>query len=121
MYVYDNDVPRITDMEQLALIFGDFDDMQTALQKIMSAYRLIRIKNWFVKANANANDTQRTVILEVPGSELQFETQLHIDMIRTLKDEIATKPGPDGRTRHDRYIEFRNLKEAAVAEYGNDK
>lgn len=32
MYVYDNDVPRITDMEQLALIFGDFDDMQTAAE-----------------------------------------------------------------------------------------
>ena len=55
--MYDNDVPRITDMEQLALIFGDFDDVQTALQKIMSAYRLIWIKYRFVKANANANDT----------------------------------------------------------------
>lgn len=55
--MYDNDVPRITDMEQLALISGDFDDVQTALQKIVSACRLIRIKNRFVKANTNANDT----------------------------------------------------------------
>lgn len=67
MYVYDNDVPRITDMEQLALISGDFDDMQTALQKIMSAYRLIRIKNRFVKANANANAND-TAAYRDPGS-----------------------------------------------------
>lgn len=76
-----------------------------------------------MKANANANDTAAYRDPGSPGhqaAKLQFETQLHIDVIRTLKDEVATKPGPDGRTGHDRYIEFRNLKEAAVAEYGND-
>lgn len=122
---YDNDVSRLTDMERLALIFGDFNDMQTALQKIMSAYRLIRIKNRFAKANANAKDTAAyrdcQLLLQVPGSELQIEVQLHINVIHTLKDEVATKLGLDGRTGHDRYIEFRNLKEAAVAEYGTDK
>jgi len=122
---YDNDVSRLTDMERLALIFGDFNDMQTALQKIMSAYRLIRIKNRFAKANANAKETAAyrdcQLLLEVPGTKLQFEAQLHINVIYTLKDEVALKVGLDGRTGHDRYIEFRNLKEAAVAEYGTDK
>ena len=122
---YENDVSRLTDMERLALIFGNFNDMQTALQKIMSAYTLIRIKNRFAKANANAKETAAyrdcQLLLEVRGTKLQFEVQLHIDVIHALKDEVATKLGPDGRTGHDRYIEFRNLKEAAVAEYGNDK
>ena len=87
---------------------------------------MIRIKNRFANANANSNakDTAAyrdcQLLREVPGTKLQFEAQLHTNVIHTLKDEVATKPGPDGRTGHDRYIEFGNLTEAAFTEYGND-
>ena len=51
--------------------------------------------------------------MRVKGTELLLEIQLHLECMYKLKTEVATNKGKDGKTGHERYVEFRQLKEGA--------
>jgi hypothetical protein len=118
---YGNELRRMTDIERRSFVCENFDDLTEVLQLIDQEFHTIRIKNRFEAANSAAKDTAAyrdcQVLCYALGTKLMFEIQLHLECIHQLKDEIALKVGPDGRTGHQKYIEFRELKEVADAEH----
>jgi hypothetical protein len=117
----------MTDIERRSFVCKDFDDLLLVLQLIdegfegFGGFKIIRIKNRFEAANSGAKDTAAyrdcQVLCYALDTKMMFEIQLHLDCIFELKSAIAVKKGPDGRTGHENYIEFRLLKEAADAEH----
>lgn len=118
---YGNELRRVTDVERRSVVCVNFDDMLLALRLIDEEFIIIRIKNRFELENAAAKDTAAyrdcQMLCYAKGTELIFEIQLHLECIFQLKSEIALKMGADGRSGHDKYIEFRLLKEIADAEH----
>ena len=118
---YGNELRRVTDVERRSIVCVNFDDLLVALKLIDEEFIIIRIKNRFELGNAAAKDTAAyrdcQLLCYAKGTKMMFEVQLHLDCIYELKSEIALKKGPDGRTGHQRYTEFRLLKETADAEH----
>lgn len=118
---YGDNLQRVSDIARRSLTFGDFGEMEAALRKIHdSDLTIIRIKNRFAKGN-NAKITgayrDLQLLCYIPGTKMFFEVQLHLNCIHDLKQADAQKKGADGRTGHERYIEFRQIIETAEADF----
>ena len=114
---YGGDLSRVTDYKRKALIAESFGSIEAAIKEINMQLEVIRIKNRFDKANKNATATggyrDVQLLVRIKGTDLLLEVQLHIREIYDLKTRVATTKDAEGRTGHERYIEFRNIKEAA--------
>lgn len=123
---YENMLRRVTDIVRRSLIFDNFNDMCRALQMIdESGIVIIRIKNRFDKKNSTAKDTGAyrdvQLLCFAVGTKMMFEVQLHLRCIHDLKEANAEKVDAQGRTGHERYIEFRQIKETAVFDWEKTK
>merc|ERR1711918_119398 len=72
-------------------------------------------KNKTAKKTAGYRDLQ--ILVRVPPLGLFLEVQLHLEAIHNLKVSVASKRDGSGRTGHERYVEFRTLKEKAEYEF----
>ena len=123
---YENMLRRVTDIVRRSLIFDNFNDMCRALQMIHeSGIVIIRIKNRFDRKNSTAKDTGAyrdvQLLCFAVGTKMMFEVQLHLRCIHDLKEANAEKVDAQGRTGHERYIEFRQIKETAVFDWEKTK
>ena len=120
---YGGDLERVTDYVRLSIVCTTFEQLKKVLLAINLDFIIIRIKNRFAKANEVAKDTGAyrdcQLNLLIPGTKLVIEVQLHLDVIYELKSKVAGARDADGRTGHDRYIEFRLLKETADHTFGD--
>jgi hypothetical protein len=119
---YSDNLRRMTDIERRSFVCDDFDEIRTTLQLVHAEFEILRIKNRFAmgydaKDTAGYRDCQ--VLCYALGNKLMFEIQIHLACIFQLKDEILATVGPDGRSGHQKYLEFRALKEAADADKRN--
>jgi hypothetical protein len=119
---YNFNLRRMTDIERRSFVCENFDEIGMVLELIAQDFQIIRIKNRFAESNSAAKDTAAyrdcQVVCYALKTKMMFEIQLHLDCIFQLKDEIAVKTGPDGRTGHENYIRFRVLKESADLAWG---
>ena len=53
------------------------------------------------------------LLVYVKGTKLLLEVQLHLECMYKLKTSVAQNKDADGKTGHERYVEFRQLKEGA--------
>jgi hypothetical protein len=118
---YGGSLVRVTDFERRSIVCDDFAGLITALEMVDAQFTVLRIKNRFAKKNDSAKKTASyrdcQLTCHVLGTELMFELQLHLQATFQIKQEVAHSAGPDGRSGHDRYIQFRKLKETADFEY----
>lgn len=122
---YAENLKLVTDYERRALEFAAFHGMTEALKMIFRDFIVIRIKNRFDKENTAAKRTGAyrdiQVVCYVKGTKLLFELQLHLTCIYEVKSSVAATRDANNKTGHDRYIEFRELKEEADHEYADIK
>ena len=94
-----------------------FDILTKTLLEIDAKYKIVRVKNRFSRSNRTAKETagyrdcQILICLEPSG--MLLEVQLHLTAIHDLKTKVSTSKDETGRTGHERYIEFRTIKEKA--------
>lgn len=117
---YHNNLRRVTDIARRCLICENFEDLCKLLEMIRdSNFVIVRIKNRFKKGNDLAEDTASyrdcQLVCFIPGTKLLFEIQLHLRCIYDVKAAAANETGADGRTGHQKYIVFRDIKERADA------
>lgn len=122
---YAENLKLVTDYERRALEFAAFHGMTEALKMIFRDFIVIRIKNRFDKENTAAKRTGAyrdiQVVCYVKGTKLLFELQLHLTCIYEVKSSVAATKDANNKTGHDRYIEFRELKEEADHHYADIK
>lgn len=120
---YNENLKLVTDFERRALEFAAFHGMTEALKMIFRDFIVIRIKNRFDKENTAAKRTGAyrdiQVVCYVKGTKLLFELQLHLTCIYEVKSSVAATKDANNKTGHERYIEFRELKEEADHEYAD--
>lgn len=120
---YNENLKLVTDFERRALEFAAFHGMTEALKMIFRDFIVLRIKNRFDKENTAAKRTGAyrdiQVVCYVKGTKLLFELQLHLTCIYEVKSSVAATKDANNKTGHDRYIEFRELKEEADHEYAD--
>lgn len=76
---------------------------------------IVRIKNRFARANKTAKESggyrDLQLVAKIIGTSLLIEIQLHLKAFYQLKSEVGTSVDAGGQTGHERYIEFRGIKE----------
>ncbi len=90
--------------------------MLEVLKRLTNSVTIIRIKNRFAKCNVDAKDSggPRDLQLVVRlDSGVLVELQLHLTIFHDLKTKVAGEENSEGKTGHERYIDFRQLKELA--------
>ena len=113
---YKGNVRRITDFERCSFVCVDFPTMIVVFNALTKVVKTIRIKNRFSKNNKEATesggyrDLQTVVLLQ---GDMLLEIQIHLALFYKLKTEVAMDTDADGKTGHQRYIQFRQLKEKA--------
>ena len=117
---YHNNLRRVTDIARRCLICENFDDLCRLVEMLRdSAFVIVRIKNRFKKGNDLAEDTASyrdcQLVCFIPGTKMLFEIQLHLRCIYDVKAAATNETGADGRTGHQKYIVFRDIKERADA------
>eukprot|EP00035_Acanthoeca_spectabilis_P016082 m.326038 g.326038 ORF g.326038 m.326038 type:complete len:116 (+) comp16476_c1_seq1:67-414(+) len=80
--------------------------------------QVLRIKNRFSRTNRTAKESggyrDLQMVIQFPGSvDLLMEVQLHLKVFYELKASVAASEDAHGQTGHERYIEFRGMKELA--------
>ena len=89
----------------------------TSWEMEKAGFKVIRCKNRFKKENVTAQESagyrDLQLIVYILGTELLLEVQLHLECMYKLKTEVAANKDKDGRTGHERYVAFRQLKEEA--------
>jgi len=114
---YGGNVRRITDFERCSFVCVDFQAMVLLFNAVTKEVAVVRIKNRFSKKNREATesggyrDLQMVVRLE---GGLLLEVQIHLEAFHDLKTQVAGNTDSDGQNGHQRYIQFRQLKERAV-------
>ena len=114
---YGGNLAKVTDYKRRTLIAESFGSMENAIKQINRQLEIVRIKNRFDSDNKAAVETggyrDAQLLVKIKGTELLLEVQLHIKGIHDLKTKVAGTKDANGQTGHERYIEFRNMKEAA--------
>lgn len=111
-------VQRVTDYERRSGKCPSFKEMISATNEIrLAGFETVRIKNRFSKKNKTAKESagyrDLQLVVKVKGTELLLEIQLHLECMYKLKSEVAEGTDTNGETGHERYIQFRQLKEGA--------
>lgn len=120
---YGGDLSRVMDYERRAIAFPGFgkSHMEGAAQALHDDSKIVilRSKNRFSMKNATAKETaayrDHQLLVYIPGTKLIVEVQLHLVSTLAIKSKVAASTGADGLTGHDRYIQFRQVKEQAIA------
>ena len=113
---YKGNVRRITDFERCSFVCVDFPTMIVIFNALTKVVKKVRIKNRFSKNNKEGTesggyrDLQTVVLLQ---GDLLLEIQIHLALFYKLKTEVAGDTDARGQTGHQRYIQFRQLKEKA--------
>merc|ERR1712167_60891 len=118
---YNNNLRRVTDYKRVTFVCETFSTISSALRLLDEKHEIVRIKNRFSRDNRTAKETAgyrdlQIVVRHFP-SRLLVEVQLHLSEIHKLKSEVSESSDGTGRTGHERYIEFRTIKEKAVKLY----
>jgi hypothetical protein len=113
---YKNNLRRITDFERGSFVCVDFDTMVVVFEAVTKVVKTVRIKNRFSKGNREATesggyrDLQLVALLD---GGLLLEIQIHLTTFHDLKTMVAKDTDQGGQNGHQRYVQFRQLKERA--------
>jgi len=117
---YANDLQRITDFQRGTIVCSSFELVSAAFETLCRDIHVVKVKNRFATANQTAKDSggyrdlQLVLMVGPPG--LLLEVQVHLAQFHALKMRVAQEEDPlTGATGHERYVQFRTLKELAKA------
>lgn len=116
---YGKNLGRITDYVRFSIICIEVEDMEKAAEMINEKFNIFRVKNRFAGSNDKATAGYRDCqfVAHAIGTKLVIELQLHLSCIYAIKSSVANFKDASGRTGHDRYIDFRQIKEETDAQY----
>ena len=112
---YNNDFTRLKDLRRASIVGPSMAGVVLLCQDLaVSNLQLLRVKNRFdrkyqAEQSAGYRDLQFNV--QVPGTGLVWELQVHLAAIEALKTKIRDEADATGRTGHMRYVAFRQIKE----------
>ena len=113
---YKGNLRRVTDFERCSFVCVDFGAMAAVFEGLTGVVETMRIKNRFSKSNKEATESggyrDLQVVARVAGG-LLLEIQVHLTTFHELKTMVAEDTDQDGQTGHQRYVQFRQLKEKA--------
>ena len=113
---YKSNLRRVTDYERRSFVCTTFGGALEVFNCLVGSVNIIRIKNRFAKCNVDAKDSGGYRDLQVVvklDNEFMVEIQLHLTIFHDLKTKVAGQKNNEGKTGHDRYKTFRQLKEQA--------
>ena len=112
---YELDFSELKDLCRASILCITIADI-VKLQEVLAArLTLVRVKNRFArkfdatKESAGYRDLQFTV--QVPGTKLLWELQVHLVDIEDFKSKNRDVSDINGRTGHQRYVAFRTIRE----------
>lgn len=115
--LYNDDVSRVTDLERRSIIARSFVDARHVIEFFPPEIEVLRIKNRFSRENKTAKESASyrdlQLVCRLIDSQELIEIQIHIEAFHKLKKKVAGQLDARGSSGHERYIEFRSLKEAA--------
>jgi hypothetical protein len=113
---YSGNIRRITDFERCSFVCVDFQAMVRVFNALATVVTSVRIKNRFSKKNREATESggyrDLQMVIRLEGG-LLLEVQIHLDAFHDLKTQVAGNTDGNGQNGHQRYIQFRQLKERA--------
>eukprot|EP00035_Acanthoeca_spectabilis_P006576 m.126374 g.126374 ORF g.126374 m.126374 type:complete len:235 (-) comp13568_c2_seq2:129-833(-) len=118
---YDGDLRRVTDYERRSFVCGTFAEAATVTKRIGDGFEVLRMKKRFSAKNRSAKDRLKEsggyhdlqFVVRVPETDLLLEVQVHLAVFYDVKTSLATTQDADGRSGHERYVEFRGIQEEA--------
>ena len=112
---YGGDIQRITDFERRTIICKSLGEIESMVREMNGAMTFIRVKNRFANENRTAKETggyrDFQVLGYIPGSLFVVEFQFHLETLHDVKSKAEGMKDADGKDGHDRYVEFRTIKE----------
>jgi hypothetical protein len=112
---YADDFSRLKDLRRASIVCPSMAGIVLLCQDLaVSNLQLLRVKNRFdrkyeAEQSAGYRDLQFNV--QVPGTGLVWELQVHVAAIEALKTKTRDESDATGRTGHLRYVWFRQIKE----------
>jgi hypothetical protein len=112
---YADDYSRLKDLRRASIVCPSMAGVVLLCQDLAASnLQLLRVKNRFdrkyqAEQSAGYRDLQFNV--QVPGTGLVWELQVHLAAIEALKTKIRDEADASGRTGHMRYVAFRQIKE----------
>ena len=112
---YEDDLSRLKDLRRASIICPTVGDIVMLCRELGPGMQLLRVKNRFdrlyqaAEQSAGYRDLQFNV--RIPGNELVWELQVHLAAIEALKSKMRDTEDKNGRTGHQRYVAFRQIKE----------
>jgi hypothetical protein len=115
--MYEGDLRRITDFERCSFVCDNFGGVLVVYNELFVMLEIVRVKNRFAKCNKTAKESGGYRDLQLVArlqSGLLLEIQVHLKAFYVLKTEVAGNEDGEGQSGHERYIDFRQLKEQAT-------
>jgi len=114
---YGCDLQRVTDYERRSFICNTFAEMAQLVQSLPARLTILRMKNRFARANVTAKESggyrDLQMVVRVLDGDVLLELQFHLKAFFELKSKVAASIDEGGQSGHERYIEFRGIKEQA--------
>ena len=95
----------------------NFGGVLVVYNELFVMLEIVRVKNRFAKCNKTAKESGGYRDLQLVArlqSGLLLEIQVHLKAFYVLKTEVAGNEDGEGQSGHERYIDFRQLKEQAT-------
>ena len=112
---YADDYSRLKDLRRASIVCPSVAGIVLLCQDLaVSNLQLLRVKNRFdrkYQAEQSAGYRDLQFNIQVPGTGLVWELQVHLAAIEGLKTKIRDEADATGRTGHMRYVAFRQIKE----------
>jgi len=112
---YQDNFARLKDLRRASIVCATVDEICLLIPALQSRLTLLRVKNRFRRdfdannESAGYRDLQFNV--QVPGTKLIRELQVHLADIEEFKTKNRDVADASGRTGHNRYVAFRAIKE----------
>ena len=115
--MYRKDYARLKDLRRASVVCPDLAAVATFAERLGAdaGITILRVKNRFRmdydanKMSAGYRDLQFN--LEVPGTGLVWELQVHLEAVNRLKTQLTDATDASGRTGHGRYKAYRTVME----------
>jgi hypothetical protein len=116
---YKGDIRRVTDYDRRSFICSNLTEIADVTREIEEELGpILRSKNRFARANRTAASTAGyrdcQLLVRAKGTDALLEIQLHLATLYDIKSKVAEAVDSEFRTGHERYIEYRALKEKAM-------
>ena len=112
---YEDDYSLLKDLRRASIVCPSVAGIVLLCQDLaVSNLQLLRVKNRFdrkYQAEQSAGYRDLQFNIQVPGTGLVWELQVHLAAIEGLKTKIRDEADATGRTGHMRYVAFRQIKE----------